>query len=124
MGIPAQRPWTLDARRLRSWFLAYVILWGLGITAAVARLEIGKYIFLVCIVPYVPCIVYAYRTQKRLNAAGLYGAGAWQVIAGAILLNPYLLGFYVPASVLWRSRRITRTILTSPTPGSEPAPKP
>jgi hypothetical protein len=96
--------------QLQRWFIAYVILWVLGICAAILRVEIGLYVLLSCIVPYIPTIVYAYGTQRELNAAGLYRAGAWQVIVGALLLNPFFAGCIIPASVLWRSRRIMRTV--------------
>ena len=108
-----RRSWTLDVRRLRVWFVAYLIVWGLGIGAALIPSELdaaGRYVFLFSIVPYLLCIVFAYRVQRQWNAAGLYRAGAWQIIVGAILLNPFLLGFVIPASVLWRSRRIMRTV--------------
>ena len=36
--------------------------------------------------------------------------GAWQIIAGALLFNPFLLGFVIPASVLWVTRRVERRI--------------
>ena len=103
-----------DVYRLQRWFIAYVILWGLGICAAILRVEIGRYVFVSAIVPYIPSIVYAYRTQKELNAAGLYHAEAWQVIVGAVILNPLFAGCIIPASVLWRSRRIMRTVRRDP----------
>ena len=119
---PPDYPWTADSRRLRNWFLAYLVLWGIGVYATVTSSSSdftpGVYVLLVCLVPYVPCIVYAYRVQKHLNVAGLYGPGAWQVIVGAVLLNPYVAGVLIPASVLWTSRRITRQAPQVAPPGS------
>jgi hypothetical protein len=112
MIFPSQHALTLDVQGLQWWFVAYLIVWGLGICAALVGLEAGRYIFFFCIVPYAFSIVYAYKAQKQLNTAGLYNPGAWQVIVGAFLLNPFLLGFFIPASVLWRSRRIIRTLQT------------
>jgi len=54
--------------------------------------------------------VFAYRVQRALNDAKLYKSGAWQIIAGGLLLNPFVLGFLIPASVLWVTRRIDRRI--------------
>ncbi len=100
-----------DAHRLRNWFGAYLILWAIGLYATFTSspdLTPGIYVLLLAIVPYVLCIVYAYRVQKQLNTAGLYKPGAWQVIAGALLLNPFFIGFLIPASVLWTNWRLTR----------------
>jgi hypothetical protein len=115
-------PWTADTRRLRNWFIAYLVLWGIGlyalVTSSASDFTPGVYVLLLCLIPYVPCIVYAYRVQKHLNVAGLYRPGAWQVIVGAVLLNPYVLGMCIPASVLWTSRRITRQAPQLAPPGS------
>ena len=109
---PPDYPWSADTRRLRNWFIAYLVLWGIGlyalVTSSASDFTPGVYVLLLCLIPYVPCIVYAYRVQKQLNVAGLYRPGAWQVIVGAVLLNPYVAGLLIPASVLWTSRHITR----------------
>ena len=122
MTSPPDYPWTADTRRLRLWFVVYLVSWGVGLFALLASsgpdLTPGLYVLLLCLVPYVPCTVYAYRVQKHLNAAGLYPHGAWQVIVGAILLNPFVFGFWIPASVLWSARRITRGSPTLAPPGS------
>jgi RsiW-degrading membrane proteinase PrsW (M82 family) len=120
MTNAANHPWTEDVQRLRRWFVAYLILWGLGLAAAATSSatsstdsDAGFYVLLLCIVPYVVCIVYAYRIQKQLNSAGLYRHGAWQVVVGAFFLNPFILGFLIPASVLWANRRINRRLLAT-----------
>lgn len=122
MTSPPVYPWTADNVRLRNWFLAYLIVWGIGLYVLFTRsgpdLTPGVYVLLLCVVPYIPCIVYAYRVQKHLNTAGLYAHGAWQVIVGALLLNPLFFGFLIPVSVLWTSRGITRGSPTLAPPGS------
>jgi hypothetical protein len=60
---------------------------------------------------YVKSIDRAYIVQKRLNEERLYNPGAWQVIVGALIRSPFslgLLGFLIPASVLWTVRRLMR----------------
>lgn len=100
--------WTADTRRLRNWFIPYLLLWGAGIYAAIAGA--GFTILFLCIIPYIPCVVYSYRVQRELNRAGVYRPGAWQVIAGALILNPLAFGFLIPASVLLTSASITRRV--------------
>lgn len=100
--------WTADTRRLRNWFIPYLLVWGGGLYAAIAGA--GFTILFLCIIPYIPCVVYSYRVQRELNRAGVYKPGAWQVIAGVILLNPLAFGFLIPASVLLTSASITRRV--------------
>jgi len=69
---------------------------------------------ILCFVAYVGCIVYCYRIQKDLNIAGLYRRGAWQVIVGAFFLNPFLLGFFIPISVLVAESSIAKRLRSNP----------
>lgn len=101
----------LDARRLKQWFLIYLILWiGMMIWAAV--LSDSNSLFAMLLVPVLGCyivsIVYAYKVQKALCLAGLSKHGAWQVVVGAVIVNPFFFGALIPASVLWANRRSTR----------------
>ncbi len=115
-------PWTADTQRLRNWLIAYLIVWIVGLYATFSSfshdLTPGFYVLLLCILPYIGCVVYAYRVQNQLNVSGLYRPGAWQVIVGAVILNPLVFGFLIPASVLWTARGITRRAPTIAPPGS------
>jgi hypothetical protein len=115
---PHQPAWDALARSLRRWYFVYLACWlggialfliGIGIEkglAAYALIILGGSLFVGSLVVYVVCMVYAYRVQAALNSAGLYEHGAWQIIVAALILNPAVLGFYVPLSVLLVTRRI------------------
>jgi hypothetical protein len=49
MTSPLEPPKTSDADRLRYWFVAYLILWGIGLyaasTSSSSDLSPGKYVF-------------------------------------------------------------------------------
>src|SRR5712671_366246 len=103
-------PWSDDARALRNWFIGYMVVWIAGLALAIPSNFNNLTILLLSIVPYIGCIVYAYKVQDALNRAGLYKPGAWQVIAGAVLLNPLVAGLFIPTSVMWVASRIGRKI--------------
>jgi hypothetical protein len=106
-------PWTENARQLKNWFAAYLLVVSAGLYWAIGTnfaSQLGMAVLIGSLIPYIVCIVYAYRVQRTLNDAQLYKPGAWQIIVGAFLFNPYLLGFVIPASVLWVTRRTERRI--------------
>jgi hypothetical protein len=106
-------PWTANATKLKAWFMAYLLTVSAGLYWAIGTRftnQLGVVAMFASLIPYIVCIVFAYRVQHALNQAKLYKPGAWQIIAGAFLLNPFLLGFVIPASVLWVTRRIERRI--------------
>ncbi len=108
-----QFPWSANARKLRNWFTAYLLTLSAGLYLAINsdfNNPVGLILIFGSLIPYITCVVFAYRVQRALNEAKLYRGGAWQIIAGALLLNPFLLGFLIPASVLWTARRIDRRI--------------
>jgi len=103
--------WERDLRLLKRWFVAYLGVW-LGFWVALvngASEEIEALLVVLALAPYIGSIVLAYRVQRDLNRAGLYKSGAWQVVVGALLLNPIVLGWIIPASVLWVARRGRRS---------------
>ena len=119
MADPLNASWIADSRALRNWFCAYVVLLAIGLYIWITRsatfyLSLGSYILLLSLVPYVVSIVYSYRIQKQLHASGLYRHSAFDIVFGAIVLNPFLLGWYIPASVLWTARRVRRKLQTPP----------
>ncbi len=115
---PDEPVWSTLARILRRWYFVYLASWLGGIAlfligvttekglVAYALMILGGILFVGSLVVYVICMVYAYRVQAALNSAGLYKPGAWQVIVAALILNPAILGFYVPLSVLLVTHRI------------------
>ena len=106
-------PWSHSVAKLKAWFAAYLLTISAGWTLVINsdfESPLGLAVFFGALIPYIGCIVHAYRVQDALNRAKLYKGGAWQIIAGALLLNPFALGFVIPASVLWASRRVERKI--------------
>lgn len=103
-------PWSAHVKALRYWFLAFMLLWVFGVAWAIGSDFKQLWLLFVSIVPYIGSIVYAYKVQDDLNRTGVYKAGAWQVIAGAFLLNPLLFGFLIPTSVLLKAGSVGRKI--------------
>jgi hypothetical protein len=109
--MAAEYPWSPDAKQLRQWFIGYLLTFSAGIyVLSTAIAPAGIVMIVAALIPYIASIAFAYRVQRALNQAGLYKPGAWQIIAGALLLNPFLLGFLIPTSVLWVTRRIEKKI--------------
>lgn len=110
--------WDDDRLRLWQWFRVFLAMWlggaVLWITGAMQEIEslagLGSMVFLGAIVPYVGSLVYAYRVQDALHREGLYKGGAWQIVVGGLFLNPFFLGFAIPASVLSAVRRVERDL--------------
>jgi len=97
-------------RRLRLWFAAYAILWAslfylMFTLPSPADSAAFIALFWAVLVAYVGAIIYAYQVQRALHLAGLYKHGAWNVVVGGLLLNPYFIGVLIPASVLWAAHR-------------------
>ncbi len=113
MPLPDEFPWSLNAGKLKTWFVVYLLTLSAGLTLTInSHFEnpIGLVITFGSLIPYITSLVFSYRVQNALNQAKLYKSGAWQIIAGGLLLNPFILGFLIPASVLWVTRRIERRI--------------
>lgn len=94
---------------LKIWFFLYLMLWPLGMYQAAKYGH--KDLLIICLFPYVVAVAYAYRLQKWLNRAKLYRHGAWQVIVGAVIMNPYAIGFLIPLSVIYVTRRKLRDLI-------------
>ena len=106
-------PWSENARKLKTWFVAYLLTLSAGFSLVISRSfdgAVGILLIFGSLVPYIVAIVFSYRVQTELNRAKLYKPGAWQIILGALLFNPFILGFVIPASVLWVTRRIEKQI--------------
>ena len=52
----------------------------------------------------------AFFVQAKLNKAELSESGAWQVLVGAVILNPAIIGGYVSLSVFFRARGIKKRL--------------
>ncbi len=123
---PATNSWQADRLRLKRWLGVFFLVWltGAGLwllgantpnlieggdTALAQTITtIGVTLFLSAIVPYVVSLVFAYRVQDKLNRAGLYRWGAWHVLVGGLILNPWGLGFLLPTRVLLTANKIER----------------
>lgn len=105
--------WRVHLPALRGWFALYLLLWAptlfLIFTGPPGDASTHVVVLIwATIAAYVGTIVYSYRTQRDLHAAGLYKYRPWQVVAGAILLNPLFFGPLIPTSVLWTAYRVAR----------------
>jgi hypothetical protein len=134
---PVNNGWQADRLRLKRWlgifFLVWLtgaLLWGLGANATnviegvdpiltQTVTTVGLLLFLSAIIPYLVSLVFAYRVQDKLNQAGLYRAGAWQIIVGGLLLNPWGVGFVIPTLVLLAANRILRAQAKAQVPDAQ-----
>jgi hypothetical protein len=114
----APRPWATDREALKKWFRIFLVAWlgggailivGLS-TDITPILYVGFAGFIGSIIPYVKSLQYSYGVQSKLNAAKLYAPGAWQVVVGGIMLNPFVVGFLIPLSVLGTVKKIDRNL--------------
>ena len=111
--IEHEFPWSANKDKLRAWFTGYLLTVSAGWYWAVNtgfESGLGLLVFFGSLVPYIVCVSYAYRVQDTLNKAKLYKPGAWQIIVGAVMFNPFILGIVIPASVLWVTKRIENKI--------------
>ena len=53
----------------------------------------------------------AFRIQDTLHESGLYKHAAWQVWVGAFILNPLVLGWWIPVRVLFTARQTRKDLL-------------
>ena len=126
---PPDLSWLQDLEKLKKWLLVFLApwlggaaLWILGATQQITVLAtVGPVLFVAAIVPYVAALVFSYRVQDKLNKAGLYKPGAWQVVVGGLLLNPWLLGWAIPVSVLATAIRIRKSLPSSTPSGTTAA---
>ena len=95
--------WESQVGKLQRWYFIYLGCWLGGIILSFIGGEIasiGLFLILGSLVPYIISMVYAYKVQANLKKAGLMRSGAWQIVVAALFLNPIIVGFYVPLSVL------------------------
>jgi hypothetical protein len=118
--------WILSWRSLRLWIKIFLILWlGGGIvflfimTRSANSNQLVSIIktvaliaFFASIVPYIFCLVFAYKVQDSLHNEGYIKHGSWQVLVAGIILNPYFLGFYIPLSVNSAARKAFKKLET------------
>ena len=118
----ATSDWVSAVPRLRIWYRAYLGTWLGGAAVAVAGLAVGEsntsvsgflvmtgaVSFFGSVIPYLVSMVFAYQVQAGLKEAGYINSGAWQIVVAGLILNPYVLGFYPPASVLSAAKAAQR----------------
>lgn len=117
-GTASERPWAKDRAGLKRWLLGFLLFWvgGLLLIFAGATFHsdrvthIGFWSVLGSPIPYLGSLVHAYRVQSKLHAMELYKHGAWNVLVGGLILNPWILGVIIPASVFSTVRRIDREL--------------
>jgi apolipoprotein N-acyltransferase len=59
---------------------------------------------------YLLLVGLCYWIQKVLHDSGLGRHGVWQVVVGALLLNPCALGWWIPISVLLSAHKMRRAL--------------
>ncbi len=59
---------------------------------------------------YLFLIAEAFYIQKVMHDSAVYRHGAWQVVVGAVVLNPCALGWWMPVSVLLAAARVRREL--------------
>ena len=96
--------------KLTPWARALAILTGLHVVCVIifwkAVVSGGSggtaNFFAWALIPIYPVeIGIAFFIQKRLKELQHVSSGAWQVIVGGILLNPFAIGWWIPVSVLF-----------------------
>jgi hypothetical protein len=61
-------------------------------------------------VTYLFVIGEAFYIQKVMHDSAVYKHAAWQIIVGAVLLNPCALGWWMPVSVLLAAGRVRKDL--------------
>jgi hypothetical protein len=116
----ADPSWKRNRRLLTRWMFTHLATWLGGIAIMIAghsndtALSIGLGVFFLSVAPYIVALVFAYRVQRALNIAGLYKSGAWQVVVGGLLLNPLVIGWVIPLSVVNSARKVERRFPLAP----------
>jgi hypothetical protein len=91
---------------LVPYFVLLIVLWLQIIGAArMPRALLGA-VGLAFGLLYLFMVGEAFFTQRVMNDAGVYKHGAWQILVGAMFLNPCALGWWMPVSVLLAARRV------------------
>jgi hypothetical protein len=114
--------WRQNRMMLTRWMFIHLAVWIGGAVVMIAGagsshepiLMAGIVLFVASLIPYVGALIYAYRVQNTLNRAGLYKHGAWQIVAGGLILNPLVLGFVIPVSVINTARVVERRLKSTP----------
>ena len=65
-------PWSPNKRKLKTWFVAYLLTLSAGFSLLAAGETIGLAPVLLSLFPYVVALVFAYQVQQALNVAKLY----------------------------------------------------
>jgi hypothetical protein len=101
--------WEVESRKLKVWYYVYIGCWVGGILMLIINNGLLILFFAFsALVTYIVCISYACKVQTALKVYGLGKAGSGQIIIAALILNPLIVGFYVPLSVLLAVRRVRK----------------
>ena len=109
-----QYPWSVNARKLRVWFRATLILFACWIGAFFAPDEARVYMFPLGVfgafIASIGCIIYAYRIQLVLHQLGFSQTGSWVVAVIPFLIGPVLAGIFASIIILSSVKKITRRL--------------
>jgi len=113
MAYADEFPWSADARKLRLWFRAFLIMlvcWIIGLVLPLPDALMGFLMLLMpaALVASIGCVVYAYRVQSWLERLRFSATGAWVVAVGAILVGPFLVAVIASMVIGSHLKRITR----------------
>ncbi len=92
------------------YLLALVAFWAIILGELSASGQVRLASITVLIFSYIFVSLSAYFVQSKLNKAELSDRGAWQVLVGALILNPAFIGGYVSLSVFFHARDIKRRL--------------
>jgi len=97
----------LDGHVLRAkaslalYFASLIAVWTLIISSAKVSQSVGTLVFYLAAANYFFLVWSASRIQNTLHESGLHKYAGWRVWVGAFLLNPLLLGWWMPMRVLF-----------------------
>jgi len=86
------------------------ILWTLILDTKRVPESVGNLVFYLAAANFLVLVWSAARIQSTLNESGLHEYAGWRVWAGALVLNPLLLGWWMPMRVLLIAREVRRDL--------------
>jgi hypothetical protein len=100
---------------LALYFASLIAVWTLIISSTRVSQSVGNLVFYLAAANYLFLVWSAYRIQETLHESGLHEYAGWRVWVGALLLNPLLLGWWMPIRVLFIAKE-TREALEAQWP--------
>jgi hypothetical protein len=119
LGDPRTPTWPelqLDGHVRRVWVslgvyvVSLALVWTLIVDAKQVPESYGNLIFYLAAANFLFLVWSAARIQNTLHESGLHEYAGWRVWAGALLLNPLFLGWWMPMRVLLIARGVRRDL--------------